>query len=134
MLTIFVALLGMFSPIDLSGLFLTYCESTDVVLWGEILPSNVGVPRFSPSISSIVSLPIHIKGIIVGLILCTNCFTIQEVVLLLNVLMIKYRLNCTLRQTKPNQYLIYIREDSMNTLQTIVLPYMFPSMLYKIGL
>lgn len=59
----------MFSPIDLSGLFLTYCESTDVVLWGEILPSNVGVPRFSPSISSIVSLPIHIKGIIVGLIL-----------------------------------------------------------------
>jgi len=28
---------------------------------------------------------------------------------------------------------INIREDSMNTLQTIVLPYMVPSMLYQIG-
>lgn len=87
----------MISPFDL---LFTYCESTDVVLWGVNLPSNVGVSRFSPLISSIVNLSIPIKGIVVGLILCTNSFTIQEVVLLLNVLMIKYRLNCTLRQTK----------------------------------
>lgn len=56
----------MISPFDL---LFTYCESTDVVLWGEKLPSNVGVSRFSPLISSIVNLSIPIKGIIISLIL-----------------------------------------------------------------
>jgi hypothetical protein len=32
-----------------------------------------------------------------GLVLCTDSFTIQEVVLLMNVLMIRYRLSCTLQ-------------------------------------
>lgn len=45
----------MISPFDL---LFTYCESTDVVLWGVNLPSNVGVSRFSPLISSIVNLSI----------------------------------------------------------------------------
>jgi len=38
----------MFSPFDLLGLLLTYFESTELVVWGDILPSNVGDPRFSP--------------------------------------------------------------------------------------
>jgi len=80
----------MISPFDL---LFTYCESTDVVLWRVNLPSNVGVSRFSPLISSIVNLSIP------------NCcwFNFMSK-FLLNVLMIKYRLNCTLRQTKSNQY------------------------------
>ncbi|GBC54053.2 apocytochrome b [Rhizophagus irregularis DAOM 181602=DAOM 197198] len=48
----------MISPFDL---LFTYCESTDVVLWRVNLPSNVGVSRFSPLISSIVNLSIPIK-------------------------------------------------------------------------
>lgn len=51
----------MFSPFDLSGLLLTYCESNELVVWGDILPSNVGGPRISPLIGSMVNLPIHIK-------------------------------------------------------------------------
>jgi hypothetical protein len=49
----------------------TYCESTstELVVWGDILPSNVGGLRFSPLISSMVKFPIHIKGMIIGLIL-----------------------------------------------------------------
>ena len=43
--------------------------SFGVVVWGDILPSNVGRPRFPPLISSMVNLPIHIKGITIGLIL-----------------------------------------------------------------
>jgi len=51
---------------------------------------------------------------------------------LINVLMVRYQLECTLRQHRPNQYRIYIRECSMVQLRTIVLPYMHSSMLYKI--
>jgi len=55
----------MFSPLNLSGLLLTYCESTSLVVWGDILPSNVGAPRFW--LLKIVRwsiVPIHIKGIL----------------------------------------------------------------------
>jgi hypothetical protein len=59
-----------------------------------------------------------------GLILCTNSFSIQDVVRLMNVLMIRYRLECTLHIKKQNkiEYLIYIREGSMPLLRYIVIP------------
>jgi len=69
-----------------------------------------------------------------GLILCTNSFTIPEVVQLMNVLMVRYQIDCTM-QLKLGKYpLIYIKESSMPRLRAIVLPHMVPSMLYKIGL
>jgi len=41
MLTILFTLLVMFSPFEISGLLLTYCESTtELVVWGDTLPSN----------------------------------------------------------------------------------------------
>jgi hypothetical protein len=71
-----------------------------------------------------------------GLILCTNNFLIQDVVRLMNVLMIRYRLECSLHIKKQNkiEYLIYIRDGSMPLLRSIVSPYMHPSMNYKLGL
>ena len=69
-----------------------------------------------------------------GLILCTDSYSVQDVVRLLNVLIIKYRLNCTLRYHTPTQPRIYISERSMPLLQTIVHFHMCPSMLYKIKL
>jgi LAGLIDADG DNA endonuclease family len=69
-----------------------------------------------------------------GLVLCTDSYTIQEVVLLMNVLIIKFRLECTLRYHGPNKThpRIYIRQGSMPLLRSIVFPYMDPSMLNKI--
>lgn len=67
-----------------------------------------------------------------GLLLCTDSFTISEVVKLINVLIIRYRLNCTLRFHSPTQPRIYIRESSIGKLRGIVEPYMFSSMLYKL--
>jgi hypothetical protein len=48
----------------------------------------------------------------------------------MNVLMIRYRLECTLHIKKQNkiEYLIYIREGSMPLLRYIVSPYFHPSM------
>jgi hypothetical protein len=68
-----------------------------------------------------------------GLIICTDSYSIQDVVRLINVLIIKYRLECSCYNalTKPR---IYIKSKSMPILRDVVKPYMTESMLYKIGL
>lgn len=68
-----------------------------------------------------------------GLIICTDSFTVPDIVRLINILIIRYNLDCTLREEKQYNR-IYIRSRSMPLLRTIVIPYMHPSMLYKLGL
>lgn len=68
-----------------------------------------------------------------GLRLATHSLSIQDCVLLVNVLIIKFDLNCTIIKIKnTDQFIIYIRTDSMNKLRGLVTPYMHPSMMYKI--
>jgi hypothetical protein len=67
-----------------------------------------------------------------GLIICTHSYTVQDVVRLMNVLIIRYRLECILRTFKKDKYGIYIRQCSMPSLFNIVFPYMHTSMLYKL--
>jgi hypothetical protein len=70
-----------------------------------------------------------------GLILCTDSYTVSDCVRLMNVLMIRYRLDCTLHYHGPKkQPRIYIRAKSMPLLRSIVLEHMDPSMLYKLGM
>jgi hypothetical protein len=68
----------------------------------------------------------------IGLALCTNSYSVQDVVRLMNVLMIRYRLDCTIHLKRQNQkveYMINIRQNSMALLVKIVSPYMFSIML-----
>ena len=54
-----------------------------------------------------------------GIILCTNSFTVQDVVKLMNILIIRYGLECNLRIKKRKnkiEYMIYIRQSSMTRL------------------
>lgn len=69
-----------------------------------------------------------------GLILCTDSYTVQEVLKLMNVLKIKYDINSTLQGIKNNRPRIYILQKSMPKLINIVKPYMLKSMLYKLHL
>ena len=69
-----------------------------------------------------------------GLIICTDSYNIVDVVRLMNVLIIRYNLDCTIRFHTPTQPRIYIRQSSMPTVRELVRPYMAKSMLYKIGL
>jgi hypothetical protein len=58
-----------------------------------------------------------------GLEICTNSYSIQDVVRLMNILMIRYRLDCILRLKRQNnkiEYMIYIRQGSIPLLRTIV--------------
>lgn len=71
-----------------------------------------------------------------GLVLCTDSFILQDVLRLMNVLMIRYDLQCILRSVKSKNsiqgYRIYIRQASMVKLTKIVKSHMVKSMLYKI--
>ena len=57
-----------------------------------------------------------------GLLLCTNSFSIKETVRLINVLMIRYRFDCTLRLIHKGEPVIYIRVKSMPSLRSVVIP------------
>lgn len=68
-----------------------------------------------------------------GLQLCTDSFTISDVVRLINVLILRYTLDCTLQMDR--QYpRIYIKQVSIPLLRSIVISHMHPSMYYKLGL
>ena len=68
-----------------------------------------------------------------GLLLCVDSYSVVEVVRLMNVLLIKYNLNSTLRYHTPTQPRIYIRQRSMPILRELVKDHMIESMMYKIG-
>jgi len=60
-----------------------------------------------------------------SLTLCTECFTIKEVVCLINILKIRYDLNCNLHTIKSGPR-IYIKAESMKRLRLFVSPYLIP--------
>lgn len=68
-----------------------------------------------------------------GVKIATNCFTKKEVESLALALETKFRLKCTLQKNNIS-YQIYIKKESIPLLIELILPYMVPSMLYKLGL
>jgi len=72
-----------------------------------------------------------------GFVLYTNSFTKKEVELLIEVLKIKFDLNCTIQSNnvlvnKP--YFIYIKNDSWLKFKNLVEPYVIPHFNYKLKL
>jgi hypothetical protein len=68
-----------------------------------------------------------------GIRIATNCFIKKEVELLKLALNIKFNIKSTLHKNN-NKYQLYIKQESMNILKELILPYVVPSMLYKFGL
>lgn len=71
-----------------------------------------------------------------GLTICTNNYLLKDVVRLMNVLIIRYNLKCTLhlhKQNNKNGYEIYIKQQSMFLLRNIVSPYTHSVMSYKLN-
>lgn len=67
-----------------------------------------------------------------GMVLCTDGFTVVEVVRLMNVLIYRYEINCSLIYSAVLPR-IYIRADNMDKLRSIVVPYMIPFSMYKLS-
>ena len=71
----------------------------------------------------------------VGLKLSTNCFTYSDCTLLIKVLYDNFNIKSTIQSTgKDYQYNLYIWKESMPLLREIVLPYVHPSMKYKLSI
>jgi hypothetical protein len=68
------------------------------------------------------------------LLLCTDSYSIKEVVLLINVLVIKYDIYCTIHYYNKHYPRIYILKKCLPKIRQIVLPYMHSSMRYKLGI
>lgn len=69
-----------------------------------------------------------------GARIATNCFTLEEVKFLCNVLKNKFNILATPNKSgKDKGYIIYISVKSMPVFTNIVKPYLLPSLYYKLG-
>lgn len=69
-----------------------------------------------------------------GLKFATNSFTYEDCLFLSTILLKIFNLKATVQSAgTPNQYIIYIWKESMPLLKEITLPYIIPSMKYKIN-
>jgi hypothetical protein len=74
-----------------------------------------------------------------GTTLCTDNFTLEEVEVLIKILENKFNFKCTTQRKKSKNkarfyYRIYISKKSLPLLQSLILEFMHPSMVYKITL
>lgn len=67
-----------------------------------------------------------------GLILNTQSFTKEEVLLLIKVLDEKFGLIGNLRPRRSGQFVIYFSQRKITKIREIVAPYIHSSMLYKV--
>ena len=67
-----------------------------------------------------------------GIVLCTDNFSLQEVVLLVNILILKFDINPTIQREK-NKFRIYINGKSLMKIKPFILPYFVDHFLYKIN-
>jgi hypothetical protein len=65
-----------------------------------------------------------------GITLQTQCFTLEEQLLIVNVLMVKFQMECSIHK-QGNYNVIYIKSKSIKKNMHNMLPYIHPTMLYK---
>lgn len=64
----------------------------------------------------------------------TNNYTQSDVILLSNLIKENLSINSRVIHDRNNQYIIVIEKDNIELRRKTVLPYMHPSMLYKLGI
>jgi hypothetical protein len=67
-----------------------------------------------------------------GLVLCTECFTIREVVLLMNILIIRYGLNCRIVYNRVGARIAFSRSE-LPKIRALVGPHMCEFSMYKLS-
>ena len=67
-----------------------------------------------------------------GVALSTDSFSLEDTIKLINVLIIRYNLKCTLHKSNEG-HRIYISRNSVGKVIEIVKPYLIASMYYKVG-
>ena len=101
-----------------------------IVIKKKVIPNNIEDLLTPLAIAIWIMGDGHFKS--PGLIIATNCFTKQEVELLVKALENKFNIKSSLQKNNAN-YQLYIKAESMPLLKKLVLPYVVPSMHYKLG-
>lgn len=65
--------------------------------------------------------------------LATNCFTLDECILIQDWLLERYNIETTIQKAANNQHVVYIKKCSRKDFCALVSPYFVPSMLYKLS-
>lgn len=96
-----------------------------------------------PTMISDLLTPVGLAYLIMGdgsfhrrdkyVILCTEGFTNRDNLLLMHVLVDKFRLSCRIEKHGGANSRIVIRASSVNLLRLLVLPHMIPEMHYRVG-
>lgn len=66
-----------------------------------------------------------------GIVLCTDCFTIKEIVLLMNILNIKFNIKSTIHFDNKKAR-IFINKKELNKIKPYIKPFFVKTFLYKI--
>lgn len=66
-----------------------------------------------------------------GITIQTQCFTVKEIVFFINILIVKYGLNCSIHKQRDS-FVVYIKSKSIKKNLHNLLPYVHESMKYKI--
>jgi len=70
-----------------------------------------------------------------GIKLCTNCFSLSDIKILIYILETKYKLKLAIHSAGSlNQYNIYIPKSNLLILIPLILPYLHPYFLYKLNM
>nr|DAF63630.1 MAG TPA: LAGLIDADG DNA endonuclease family [Podoviridae sp. ctz6O13] len=65
-------------------------------------------------------------------VIATNCFSLQEVQLLQSWMIDKWQIDCSIQRNHKNQYTLYIKTASRLQFESLIFPYIIPSMYYKL--
>lgn len=98
----------------------------------KVVPLNIGELLTPLSLAYWLADDGSFEQINRGVKIATNCFTMDEVKLLISVLYGKFDLNCTIQH--DNGFVLRISAKSLPHLQILLKDVMPPMMLYKIGL
>lgn len=70
-----------------------------------------------------------------GVKLCTDCFSLSDVKILVNILETKYGLKASIvKAGSLNQYGIYLPKSNLSILKPLILPYLHPYFYYKVNI
>jgi hypothetical protein len=67
-----------------------------------------------------------------GIILCTDSFSIKDVVLLMNIIYVKFNIKSTIHYDNYNSR-IFINKFELNKIKSQIKPFFVKRFLYKIG-
>ena len=97
----------------------------------KIVPSDLSL--LTPLALAHLIMQDGVRGSAKGLYICTDAFSHEDVKRLTQYLIDRYNIKCSIHKVggKPR---IYILVKSVETVKGIVLSYMHPSMLYKLGI